>query len=45
VVCARREALARRDARTAVTHIAITESLNGKNAEWLEKVSDEQYRR
>jgi quercetin dioxygenase-like cupin family protein len=30
---------------TAVTHIAITESLNGKNAEWLEKVSDEQYRR
>jgi quercetin dioxygenase-like cupin family protein len=29
---------------TAMTHIAITESLNGKNVEWLEKVSDEQYR-
>jgi quercetin dioxygenase-like cupin family protein len=30
-------------ATTAVTHIAITEELNGKNTEWLEKVSDEQY--
>jgi quercetin dioxygenase-like cupin family protein len=30
---------------TAMTHIAITESLNGKNVEWMEKVSDEQYRR
>lgn len=29
---------------TAMTHIAIQESLNGKNVEWLEKVSDEQYR-
>jgi quercetin dioxygenase-like cupin family protein len=29
---------------TAMTHIAITESLNGKNVEWMEKVSDEQYR-
>jgi len=29
---------------TAVTHIAIQERLNGKTAEWLEKVSDEQYR-
>ena len=28
---------------TAMTHIAIQESLNGKNVEWLEKVSDEQY--
>jgi len=28
-----------------MTHIAITESLNGKNVEWLEKVSDEQYRK
>jgi len=28
---------------TAVTHIAIQESANGKNVEWLEKVSDEQY--
>jgi 4-carboxymuconolactone decarboxylase len=29
--------------RTAMTHIAIQELLNGKNVEWLEKVSDEQY--
>jgi quercetin dioxygenase-like cupin family protein len=29
----------------AMTHIAIQESLNGKNVDWLEKVSDEQYRR
>jgi quercetin dioxygenase-like cupin family protein len=29
---------------TAMTHIAITEFENGKNVEWLEKVSDEQYR-
>lgn len=28
---------------TAMTHIAITGSANGKNVEWLEKVSDEQY--
>jgi quercetin dioxygenase-like cupin family protein len=28
-----------------VTHIAIQESLNGKNVEWMEKVSDEQYRK
>ncbi|MEJ8851188.1 (R)-mandelonitrile lyase [Variovorax rhizosphaerae] len=26
-----------------LTHIAVTESLNGKNVEWMEKVSDEQY--
>ena len=26
-----------------MTHIAIQESLNGKNVTWLEKVSDEQY--
>jgi quercetin dioxygenase-like cupin family protein len=32
-------------AATAMTHIAIQESLNGKNVDWLEKVSDEQYRR
>jgi quercetin dioxygenase-like cupin family protein len=32
-------------AATAMTHIAITESLNGKNVEWLEKVSDQQYRK
>jgi quercetin dioxygenase-like cupin family protein len=30
---------------TAMTHIAIQESLNGKNVDWMEKVSDEQYRR
>ena len=28
---------------TAVTLMAIQESVNGKNVEWLEKVSDEQY--
>ena len=28
---------------TALTHIAITESLNGKNVDWLEHVTDEQY--
>ena len=30
---------------TAMTHIAIQEQLNGKGVDWLEKVSDEQYRR
>ncbi len=30
---------------TAMTHLAIQESLEGKNVEWLEKVSDEQYGR
>ena len=29
---------------TALTHIAITESLNGKNVNWMEKVSDAQDR-
>jgi quercetin dioxygenase-like cupin family protein len=28
---------------TAMTHMAIQESLDGKNVEWLEKVTDEQY--
>ena len=28
---------------TGMTHIAIQEQLNGKTADWLEKVSDEQY--
>jgi len=32
-------------ATTAMTHIAITEWLNGKNVDWLEKVSEEQYRK
>ena len=30
---------------TAMTHIAIQEQLNGKAVEWMEKVSDEQYRK
>ena len=30
---------------TGLTHIAVQESLNGKNVEWMEKVSDAQYRR
>jgi quercetin dioxygenase-like cupin family protein len=28
---------------TAMTHIAIQEQLDGKTADWMEKVSDEQY--
>jgi quercetin dioxygenase-like cupin family protein len=31
-------------ATTAMTHIAIQEKLDGKAVEWLEDVSDEQYR-
>ncbi len=31
-------------ATTRMTHIAIQEHLDGKNVEWMEKVSDEQYR-
>jgi quercetin dioxygenase-like cupin family protein len=30
-------------AKTAMSHIAIQESLNGKPVDWLEHVSDEQY--
>lgn len=30
---------------TAMTHIAIAESLNGSVVEWMEKVTDEQYRK
>ena len=26
-----------------MTHIAIVEQLDGKSADWMEKVSDEQY--
>jgi quercetin dioxygenase-like cupin family protein len=29
---------------TAMTHFAIQEKLDGKTVDWLEKVSDEQYR-
>lgn len=32
-------------AATSMTHIAIQEQLAGKVVEWMEKVSDEQYRR
>lgn len=32
-------------ATTAMTHTAIQEALDGKTADWLEKVSDDQYRR
>jgi quercetin dioxygenase-like cupin family protein len=28
---------------TAMSHIAIQESLDGRNVDWLEKVTDEQY--
>lgn len=28
---------------TAMTHIAITEALEGKNVDWLEHVTDEEY--
>ena len=31
-------------ANTAMTHIAIQEQLDGKTADWMEKVSDEQYK-
>ncbi|MCC2109286.1 MAG: cupin domain-containing protein [Hyphomicrobiales bacterium] len=30
---------------TAMSHIAVQEKLNGKNVDWMEKVSDAQYRR
>jgi quercetin dioxygenase-like cupin family protein len=30
---------------TAMTHIAITEALDGKAVDWMEHVSDEQYRK
>ena len=30
-------------ATTAMSHIAITEALDGKNVEWMEKVTDEEY--
>jgi hypothetical protein len=28
-----------------MTHIAVQEALDGKVVDWMEKVSDEQYRR
>ena len=30
---------------TAMTHIAIVEKVEGNSSDWMEKVSDEQYRR
>ena len=30
---------------TPLTHVAIQEAFEGRNVDWLEKVSDEQYRR
>jgi quercetin dioxygenase-like cupin family protein len=30
---------------TAITHIAIQENLDGKVGEWMEKVTDDQYRK
>jgi len=30
---------------TSMTHLALTGTVNGKNVEWMEKVSDEQYRK
>ncbi|CAN7261970.1 cupin domain-containing protein [Bosea sp. LjRoot9] len=32
-------------AATGMTHVAISEALDGKTVEWLEHVSDDQYRR
>jgi quercetin dioxygenase-like cupin family protein len=32
-------------AMTAMTHIAVQEALDGKVVEWMEKVSNEQYRK
>ena len=28
---------------TAMTHIAVQEQMDGKTADWMERVSDEQY--
>lgn len=32
-------------ATTAMTHIAIQENVNGKAVDWMDKVTDEQYRK
>lgn len=32
-------------ATTAMTHIALQEKLDGKNVDWMEQVSDDQYRK
>jgi quercetin dioxygenase-like cupin family protein len=31
--------------KNGMSHIAIQEAVNGKNVEWMEKVTDEQYRK
>jgi quercetin dioxygenase-like cupin family protein len=31
------------DETSSMSHVAITEALDGKNVDWLEKVTDEQY--
>jgi hypothetical protein len=36
--------LAWRHGNHGMSHIAITEQLDGRNTEWMEKVPDEQYR-
>ena len=28
---------------TAMTHIAVQEAIDGRNVDWLQKVSDEEY--
>jgi hypothetical protein len=38
------EDLHRATAPTGITHIAIQEALDGKVTEWMEQVSEEQYR-
>jgi hypothetical protein len=45
LVFAGRKALAWRYAAIAMTHIAIQEKRDGKVVEWMEHVSDEQYRK
>ena len=37
------KALARRDATSAMTHIALQENVDGKNVQWMEQVTDAQY--
>jgi hypothetical protein len=45
VVRTGREALACGYADDAMTHIAIQEKLDGKVVDWMEHVTDEQYRK
>jgi hypothetical protein len=40
-----RQAKFRTHRATARAHITVQEAANGKNVDWMEKVSDEQYRR